>query len=79
MTNNNMSSTDALQYTARTWLEAKQELVSIQKEASVQRKRVKLQAQVLVKFMCDEQTAEVVVGGRTVTLAEGGKLVVSGA
>ena len=55
---------------AREWLETKQEVTSIQKEATAVRKRLKLQEQELVRQMCDDQVEEGEVDGRLITRAK---------
>ena len=69
-----MSSTETLKRKARDWLETKQEVVSLQREATVVRKRLKMLEQELVRIMCDEQVEEVEVEGRLIHRAKAVKM-----
>ena len=63
-------STETLKRKARDWLETKNEVVTLQKEATVVRKRLKLLEQELVRIMCDEQVEEIEVEGRLIHRAK---------
>lgn len=64
------SGTEELKRKARDWLETKQEVMNLQREATAVRKRLKLQEQELVRSMCDEQVEEVEVEGKLITRAK---------
>ncbi len=64
------SGTEELKRKARDWLETKQEVTDLQRQATAVRKRLKLQEQELVRSMCDEQVEEVEVEGKLITRAK---------
>ena len=64
------SGTEELKRKARDWLETKQEVTDLQRQATAVRKRLKLQEQELVRHMCDEQVEEVEVEGKLITRAK---------
>ena len=64
------TSTENLKRKARMWLDTKQEVESIQREAAGVRKRLKLHEQELVRHMSADQVEELEVDGVSISRAK---------